>query len=161
MENNSLKKVSVLLLKNVLSHTSYEDNGEATSVFSEIECRLPDIAERDINGSELVSKFTLFGQVVATQESFKDMIKIIWRTVKAKSGQPQYKLSLFIIAMAALLQGINSKYNVHVDDWVQYISKWLGNQLTIGGKGVTGNGQGNVVERMSQFFLTPYLHDFD
>ena len=45
--------------------------------------------------------------------------------------------------------------------WIQKIETWLGKQLTIGGKGVTGEGEGSVHDRLQRFFSTPYLHDFD
>ena len=45
--------------------------------------------------------------------------------------------------------------------WIEKIETWLGKQLTIGGKGVTGEGEGSVHDRLQRFFSTPYLHDFD
>ncbi len=45
--------------------------------------------------------------------------------------------------------------------WVSKLEAWLGKQLTIGGKGVTGEGEGTVFDRTQRFFSTPYLHDFD
>ena len=161
MDSNSLVKVSLLILNQIFLNTKYEDDHTAKAIFDEIQGMLPLIATEDNYGIEIGLKFASFGNTVTNLGTFKDMIKIIWRTVKNKAGQPQYKLSLFIVAMASLIKSINSRYNQVLDDWVQCIIRWLGNQLTIGGKGVVGEGQGTVISRMNQFFLTPYLHDFD
>ena len=158
---DSLIKVSSLLLNQVFLNTNYENNDEAKLVYDEMQTRLQAIATRDKQGIDVTSKFSSFASGVTSKDSLKDMIKIIWRTVKTKTGQPQYKLSLFILAMASLVRGINSTYNRYIDAWVDGMVRWLGNQLTIGGKGVIGDGKGSVVERMNQFFATPYLHDFD
>ena len=161
MESSSLVKVSLLLLNQIFINTNFEDTEQAKAIFTEIQSRLPLIASQDKYGIEIGAKFLSFASAVNSKAAFKDMIKIIWRTVKTKAGQPQYKLCLFIVAMASLVQGISSSFNKDIDGWVEFILQWLGNQLTIGGQGVTGTGQGKVVDRINQFFLTPYLHDFD
>lgn len=160
---DSLHKVSVLILDRVYEKTSYPDSykEEAEAVFGAIKSYLPLIASKDKQGIEVVNKFSSFANSVSDQDGFKDMIKIIWRTIKVKAGQPQYKLSLFLIAIAVIVQNISPTYNNCIDEWVTFIIQWLGNQLTIGGKGVVGEGEGSVVERISRFFCTPYLHDFD
>jgi len=161
MEPSSLVKVSLLLSNQIYINTKFEDNEQAKIVFDEIQSRLPLIATQDKHGVEIGAKFSSFANAVNSKGAFKDMIKIIWRTVKTKAGQPQYKLCLFIVAMASLIRGISSAFNKDLDNWVEFIIQWLGNQLTIGGQGVTGVGQGKVIDLINQFFLTPYLHDFD
>ena len=141
--------------------TKYEEHSEAKCIFDEVERRLPLIAANDKNAIEVSAKFFSFASSVSNKETFKDMIKILWRTVKVKSGQPQYKLCLFLVGMSSLIKGVNTSFNKDIEDWVKGIAQWLGNQLTIGGKGITGEGEGKVVDRINRFFLTPYLHDFD
>jgi len=90
------------------------------------------------------------------------MVKIIWRMVKPISGPPMFRLALMFLAIGAtievLLNGANSG---SIAQWSQRLEKWLGKQLTIGGKGVAGEGEGQVEERVKRFFSTPYLHDYD
>ena len=163
MNTCSLNEISFLFLDKIYKKTTFaeQDSAEADCVFNAVKKYLPLISEKDKQGLEIVRKFSMFATSICNQDSFKDMVKIAWRTIKTKTGQPQYKLSLLIIALAALVQNINPVYNEFIDDWICFITQWLGTQLTIGGKGVIGKPEGSVIERIKQFFATPYLHDFD
>ncbi|KAI0212924.1 hypothetical protein LSAT2_002096, partial [Lamellibrachia satsuma] len=48
-----------------------------------------------------------------------------------------------------------------ISSWTDRFVEWLGKQLTTGGKGAVGEGEGTVADRMLRFFTNPYLHDFD
>ena len=113
-------------------------------------------------GKKLIQKLFMLGRTVSTEGTFKDMIKIIWRMVKPMSGSPVDKICFCFICISTVAVVIRSGTNAnHVDAWMETIAKWLGKQLTIGGKGCAGEGEGSANDRIRRFFSTPYLHDFD
>ena len=82
---------------------------------------------------------------------------------KSMSGTPEHKLSLFVLGSGVVCSALQGSANVNpkAQDWIAGVEKWLGTQLTIGGKGCAGEGEGSVHDRIHRFLSTPYLHDFD
>ena len=152
---------AVFVLQEIWKKTKFQNKKESEFVLNEIQKRLPLIVKTDSEGIALNTRFASLANTITSQKNFQDMTKIAWRMAKSKSGQPQYKLSLLIVAMAAMITHLREKHFENCESWFSGVFAWLGHQLTIGGKGVTGDGEGNVIERLNSFFQTPYLHDFD
>ena len=150
-------------LKNTQKHTAYEDpvSDEANQLFSQLQQELPQIYA-SAEGQKLVQKYSMLGKTVTAEGPFLDMVKIVWRMVKTMGGSPLYRLSLFLIGIGTLIDTVRSSpFGANCHTWEERVEKWLGTQLTIGGKGCTGEGEGPVISRVQRFFSTPYLHDFD
>ena len=82
--------------------------------------------------------------------------------VKPMNGLPMYRLALLFLAIGAMIEVLaSSAQSGSIPQWSARLAKWLGKQLTIGGKGVAGEGEGRVEKRIQLFFSTPYLHDYD
>ena len=147
----------------IYQHTTYEDIDDGRAVFDEIKEAIPDIVLRHPDGLEVISKFQALSSPVTGVIQFKNMVKIIWRFVKGKYAAPEHKLTLMNLAIITMVLCLKGKPRTkgQVLKWKDDIAKWQGVQLTIGGKGVTGEGEGDVRQRMARFFQTPYLHDFD
>ena len=146
---------------NVYSQTEYEDKADADAIFSAMRDDLPRVATSP-EGSKLIIKFVALSRTVTAEGPLKDMVKIIWRMVKPMSGSAPYKLCLFYLSVGTVLDYLKISHLRGVSGpWVEGVERWLGKQLTIGGKGVTGEGEGSVEDRLKRFFSTPYLHDFD
>ena len=156
-------KQSEEFCSNVFKHTHYEEElqNEATDVFSNIEKCISTMASSP-DGLKLIQKYSVLASTISTQATFNDMVKIIWRIVKTTmSGGADDKLLLFILGIGTIVHSVKKTRGDNVNQWVAKVELWLGDQLTIGGKGVTGDGEGSVSDRIRRFFSTPYLHDFD
>ena len=112
----------------------------------------------------MCSRFAAPQAVRAVDETgFRDVIKIIWRMTKVMSGAAQHRLCLFMLGCGAVCGSMKASGTARpaAADWIRAVEAWLGTQLTIGGKGCTGEGEGSVDDRIQRFMSTPYLHDFD
>ena len=148
------------ILESVYKASSYEEElkQEAQQTFSKLSSFLPAMA-KSADGQKLVTKFTGLGSTALTEGMFQDMVKIIWRMIKDAPAQNSvHRFGLFLLAIGATCHSCKAE---NKEEWQRNIEKWLGIQVTIGGKGCTGDGEGNVADRMQRFFSTPYLHDFD
>ena len=152
---------TLLLVDSVYKHTNYEDAQDSEATFSKLKTDLPSTVLCP-DGKKLVQKFSALSSTISTEGTYLDMVKIVWRMVKPMSGDPLHKLGLFFVALGTMNEVLKTMPigNQSVA-WRQRMEVWLGKQLTIGGKGVTGEGEGSVTERTRRFFSTPYLHDFD
>ena len=160
MANSEVVEKTKLFLQQVYKYTSYEDElkQEAEDTFTKLSTFLPAMANTG-EGSKLITKFTNLGTTAMTEGMFQDMVKIIWRMIKGVPAQNSvHRFGLFAIAIGATCHSCKATQK---EEWQKNIAIWLGNQVTIGGKGCTGDGEGNVADRMQRFFSTPYLHDFD
>ena len=155
--------VTTKFVEEVYLQTNYEPDlrQEADAMYNHFKTLLPDVIESS-DGKKLVKQYTTLASTVSTEGTFNDLIKIIWRMVKEMGGTAQYKLCLFFLGVGTVYSVIEKKASGRpVEVWLKKVEKWLGNQLTIGGKGVAGEGEGSVNDRIQRFFSTPYLHDFD
>lgn len=143
------------LVENTYKNTSYENTVEAEEAFTLLRKDIT-VAAQSVEGQKLIQKFFFMGKTVTTESAFHDMVKIIWRMVKEQEGSPLRKLSFIFICLGTLCSTLPAS-----DKWRNKIESWLGRQLTIGGKGCTGEGEGSVMDRFKRFLSTPYLHDFD
>lgn len=153
--------VTLQLLDSVYQHTAYEDPQDAQAMFAQLRANMPSITNCP-DGKKLVQKFCVLSRTISTEGTFMDMVKIIWRMVKTMQGNALHKLGLFLVALSTLCESLKTlPVSGQSGVWRQKTEVWLGKQLTIGGKGVTGEGEGTAIDRVSRFFSTPYLHDFD
>ena len=141
--------------------TAYDDKEDAETSFAQLRSSLPSVAQSP-DGAKIIQKFAVLGKTATTEANFNDMVKIIWRVVKPMNGAPMHRLALFFLAIGAVVDSLAKGSLAETSKlWLPRLEKWLGTQLTIGGKGVAGEGEGKVVERVQRFFSTPYLHDYD
>lgn len=162
METKDLLECCVDLLDKTYLATRYTDTEDAEVTFKAIKKHLTMVAQYDDSSIKTWKKFSNLGKSVFSCSSLNDLVKIIWRMAKEKGGQPHHMLCTFIIGLGAIIFTVRgSQPKEKTEHWEDACLKWLGNQLTIGGKGVTGEGEGTVLERIKCFFMTPYLHDFD
>ena len=147
--------ITLSLVDRTYQRTDYEDKHEADQVFAQLRAQLQATSESK-DGQKLIQKFFFLAQTVSTEGTFHNMVKIVWRMVKDMSGTPLHRLSLFFISLGTLCATLNK-----AEGWRDKVERWLGRQLTIGGKGCAGEGEGSVISRIQRFFSTPYLHDFD
>ena len=149
------------LLYQTLRESGYSDKKDAEETYACLRDDLPTIA-RSNDGQKVMKKFVVLAKTATNEATFNDMIKIIWRLVKPMTSSPLHRLSLFFLAVGAMCETLLSgPTGSSVSSWMDKFEKWLGEQLTIGGKGVTGDGEGSVTDRIQRFFSTPYLHDYD
>ena len=160
---NTIVKECQVFFEQVYQHTTYEEYCNGRDVFDSIIESIPDVVFRNPEGLEVISKFQALSTSITGVAQFKNMVKVLWRFVKSKYAPAQHKLTLMnlgIITMVLCLKG-KARTKDKVVEWCADIAKWQGIQLTIGGKGCTGEGEGDALQRMERFFQTPYLHDFD
>lgn len=154
-------KKTLILVDKVFQNTEYEDVEAAEQFFQQLKEEIPRTAIGS-DGLKIINKFTALGKTATTEGTFQDMIKIIWRVVKPMSGSPSYRLTLFFLALGAMCLTLESSaISKALPTWMETLETWLAKQVTIGGKGVAGEGEGTVSDRVQRFFSTPYLHDFD
>ena len=140
--------------------SDYDDCIEAKSLFMQLDSNLGEILLTP-DGKIVTQKFSVLARTVKQGETFKDMVKIIWRMVRTIYGTSIYKLGLLFLGLSAMCCSLSKLQTSDLNSWIANLEEWLGNQLTIGGKGVAGEGEGTAEERINRFFSTPYLHDFD
>ena len=114
---------------------------------------------------ETIRKFQkLSAGAISQRAQYREIVKVVWRYVQKLSVADQQR-RLFLMCMAVSTVTVESRRTagrpVCVDKWRDEVAKWLGEQLTCGGKGVVDVGEGCARERLERFFSTPYLHDFD
>lgn len=161
METSNVTTQTKQFVDNVYKQTHYNSSleAEAEQIYHKLIAFIPAICQSG-DGQKLVQKYIMLGRTVRTEGMFQDMVKIIWRMVKEIPAQNSvHRLGLFVIAINAMGESLPVKEQLGA--WQLRLEKWLGNQLTIGGKGCTGDGEGSVTDRIQRFFNTPYLHDFD
>lgn len=160
---NIIIKECQSFFEQVYQHTSYEEYCDGRQIFDGIIQSIPDVVLRNPEGLEVISKFQALTTSVTGVAQFKNMVKVLWRFVKGKYASPEHKLTLMNLGVITMVLCLKEKPRTkgQVTEWRDDIAKWQGNQLTIGGKGCTGEGEGDVTQRMARFFQTPYLHDFD
>jgi len=153
------------LLRIAHSSTSYseENEQEGKKLFHQLITRCQSL--EDESSQKIIDKFEpLAASTAAQRTQYRAMIKVAWRFVRSsKSGDAMEVLALLVIAFASLTNGARKSGAkvVRVDKWRDEVARWFGEQLTIGGQGVTGTAQGTPLDRVHQFLSTPYLHDFD
>ena len=150
------------IAEKTLGLTSFESGSlqdDAAEYFKQLQSALPAVL-RGADGSKIATKMSMLSSTISTEGTFKDMVKILWRMIREMSGNGSTKLTLFFIGLGAMSSALE-RLQKPAAVWMPVIEKWLGTQLTIGGKGVTGEGEGSVQDRVHRFFSTPYLHDFD
>ena len=163
MDSLNLKTQTESFIDEVYNSTSYGETWEeeAKTVFTYIK-QLTSSVMGSTDGKKIVKQYTTLAATISTEGTFNDMIKIIWRMVKEMGGAPQYKLCLFFLGLGTIYSALEKKADSRpIQTWRCRVVKWLGTQLTSGGKGVAGEGEGSVNDRIQRFFSTPYLHDFD
>lgn len=139
----------------------FSDKQDAQLYFDQLKRELP-VTAASPDGAKIIAKFTVLAKTATTEGTFKDMIKIIWRMIKPMTGTPLYRLTLVFLAIGAMCTSLaSSSVRTGLPQWIENMETWLGKQLTIGGKGVAGEGEGTANDRVQRFFSTPYLHDFD
>lgn len=153
---------NILFTKSLdLYFIDFNDKDDATVYFDHLKSQIPIVAVTS-DGKKMMSKFTILAKTATNESTFKDMVKIIWRMVKTISGTPPFRLSLMFLGIGAMCRSLaSSSLGDQLPEWVINLEDWMGKQLTIGGKGVAGEGEGTANERIQRFFSTPYLHDFD
>lgn len=162
MQQPDILRLSLDLLEQTHLATSIPDEEDARSAFERCEEQLRDITTDEQNTSTLWKKYCVLGMTVFSCSALNDMVKIVWRMVKDIGGSPEKMLCLFMLGIAAILETQRARQGEDtVRAWEKRCISWLGRQITIGGKGVTGDGDGSTVDRIQSFFNTPYLHDFD
>ena len=154
MEVDILPK-TLSIFDNTVRATSFEESLNASSVFNDLRSDIV-TATDTTEGQKLIQKFFFLGKTVTTEGTFYDMVKIAWRMVKEAPETPVRKISLFFISIGTMCTTLPA-----TEEWRPKLEAWLGRQLTIGGKGCAGEGEGSVMDRLKRFFSTPYLHDFD
>ena len=160
-ERASVLSQALQLLDSVYKHTAYEDKCDAQQTFMQLRIELQRTAA-SAEGQKLIQKFDMLARTVSTEGTFNDMVKIIWRVAKGMGGTIHHKFSLLVIGVSIVCVSLtNSRPVEDISSWTDRFVKWLGKQLTTGGKGAVGEGEGSVGDRMQRFFTNPYLHDFD
>ena len=155
MASLDIMPTTLSIVDNTYQNTQYEDKQDAEQVFGQVKAHLQEAAQSE-DGQKLIQKFFFLAKTVTTEGTFHDMVKVVWRMVKDMSGTPVHRLALFFISLGTLCATRDE-----AQQWQGKVEAWLGRQLTIGGKGCTGEGEGSVTSRIQRFFSTPYLHDFD
>ena len=144
----------------VYQYTRYNDD-DAEGIYQKIKLDIPNCLETP-EGKHIHRKYMALSGAVVSEATYQDMVKILWRMVKPTFGTPDQKLCLLLVGLGTLNHRVRSSRNAkQCESWIEGVECWLGKQLTIGGKGITGEGEGTVHDRIQRFFTTPYLHDFD
>lgn len=162
MQQPDILGLSLGLLEQTYHATSITDEEDARLAFERCKEQLRDITTDEQYTLTLWKKYCVLGMTVFSCSALNDMVKIVWRMVRDMGGSPEKMLCLFMLGIAAILETQRSRQGEDtVETWEKRCISWLGRQITIGGKGVVGDGDGSTVERIQSFFTTPYLHDFD
>lgn len=162
MQNNEIFLKTSSFLDNVIKRTTLLDALDAAITFAEVKEYLARIVKDDPGVLKIWNKVCALAVTVFSASSLNDMVKIVWRIVKDNGGNSKHMICCFCIGVTAILVTARERQSLEdVDNWQRKCEEWMGTQLTIGGKGVTGDGEGSTSDRISRFFNTPYLHDFD
>ena len=162
-ESHKIVDVSNALMDRIFSEMDVGDCTDSENAFLNVKSYLNSLVSEDFTTIQTMWKKSYnLGMAVISVESLNDMVKIVWRMVKENGRSTENMLCLFVIGISAVLAAAKLRLCVdNVSTWEENCIQYLSKQLSIGGKGVTGEGEGSVQDRMKRFFNTPYLHDFD
>ena len=161
MADTAVLSQALLLLDCVYKNTAYEDKADAHRTFLQLRAELHRTVA-STEGQKLIRKFDILARTVSTEGTFNDMVKIIWRVAKGMGGTIHHKFCLLVIGVSIVCVSLAKSRPIRdIASWTDRFETWLGKQLTNGGRGAMGEGEGTVADRMQRFFTNPYLHDFD
>ena len=135
----------------VFQNTSYDEvSSDGKQLFEQLTYKSQML---DDEAKKIVKKFQSLATTVSEVQQYHTMLKVIWRYIRALPASPTHKLFLMVLAFCSLKVSVCLKVkNEIVDGWRNKVAVWLGTQLTSGGQGIIGSGEGSAIDRVERFF---------